>query len=129
MDKKPIHAKPSLYAFYFESLKIIALKYGYNLVLHGSMNRDLDLIAVPWQQEVGEVLEMIEEFTEHLGGSIMNIPERVEGKLDLKQYSTTFHGRMQYVININRGGYRGKEYIEDPQYYIDISVIPIYGQV
>ena len=45
---KPIHAKPSLFAFYFEVIKEIGLKYGYNIVLHGSMNRDLDLIAIPW---------------------------------------------------------------------------------
>lgn len=127
MSAKPIHAKPSLYAFYFEELKSIALKYGYNLVLHGSMNRDLDLIAVPWQEELKEVLPMIEEFAEHLGGDIMNFPFRADdGKLiEVNPYTTTYHGRMQYVININRGGYIGARYIEDPQYYIDISVIPV----
>lgn len=44
---KPIHAKPSLFSFYFEIIKEIGLKHGYNIVLHGSMNRDLDLIAIP----------------------------------------------------------------------------------
>ena len=45
---KPTHAKPSYYAIMFEPLKKIAIKYGYNLVLHGSLNRDMDLIAIPW---------------------------------------------------------------------------------
>ena len=45
---KPLHAKPNIYAYYFEALKAIAKEYGYNLVVHGSMNRDLDLIAIPW---------------------------------------------------------------------------------
>ena len=45
---KPKHIKPGLYAIYFENLKDIACEYGFNLVVHGSLNRDLDLIAIPW---------------------------------------------------------------------------------
>jgi hypothetical protein len=111
---KPIHAKPSLYAFYFESLKGIALKYGYNLVLHGSLNRDLDLIAIPWQQELGFAGEMIDEFAEQLGGEVMHQSE--------EQLNCFPHGRQSYVVNINRAG-KWNNY-EDAQYYIDISVIP-----
>lgn len=55
---KPIHAKPSLYAFYFDVIKEIGLQYGYNIVLHGSMNRDLDLIAIPWQEQIGDKIEI-----------------------------------------------------------------------
>ena len=66
--EKPIHAKPSLYAFYYEELKVIAKEYGYNLVLHGSMNRDLDLIAIPWINEPKDEFEMIKHFDRHLRG-------------------------------------------------------------
>lgn len=45
---KLTHAKPQLYAFYFLKLKEIAKELGYNLVIDGSMARDLDLIAIPW---------------------------------------------------------------------------------
>ena len=112
MSKK-VHVKPSLYAFYYEALKVCALKYGYNLVLHGSMARDLDLIAIPWQEVVGETQEMINEFAEIIGG------------YELKEaYDVTHHGRIRYVININRTGkWDGDEYIE-AQYYLDISVMP-----
>ncbi len=41
---KPIHVKPQFYTYAFLPLKEIALRYGYNLVIHGSMNRDMDLI-------------------------------------------------------------------------------------
>lgn len=124
---KPIHAKPSIYAFYFEVLKEIAKEYGYNLVLHGSMNRDLDLIAIPWQQEIKPYLPMIEEFANVLGGSIL--PESEE---DRNEFAKIYHGRRNYVININRDlvmkyNGMGKTQIEnysDPQYYIDISVTP-----
>jgi len=122
---KPIHAKPSLYAFYFESLKIIALKYGYNLVLHGSMNRDLDLIAIPWQKELGSHEEMVNEFIKELDGSLMLNNRRIENnKIAGEPYSTTHHGRIQYVININRECGMVNDIWVDAQYYLDISVIP-----
>ncbi len=117
---KPIHAKPSLYAFYFELLKEIAISYGYNLVLHGSMNRDLDLIAIPWIQELGSVEEMIKEFADKLGGTIMEQTH--------EQRHCFAHGRLGYVININRGEIEFKKSDKpfvDPEYFIDISIIPV----
>ena len=118
--EKPIHTKPSYYAIIFEPLKIIALKYGYNLVLHGSLNRDMDLIAIPWNEELGSVDEMINEFCGYVGGKInLNVPKDAP------------HGRKWYVIDIYRGGYTQESriselvYHADPQYYIDISVTPL----
>src|ERR1700749_1699033 len=98
MENKPIHVKPSLYAYYFLQLKEIALKYGYNLVLHGSLNRDLDLIAIPWEKTIGSHTEMVQEFADALGGYILtnSVPNP-------KLYSEHQHGRMIYIININRG--------------------------
>lgn len=130
---KPIHAKPSLYAFYFEALKVIARKYGYNLVLHGSMNRDLDLVAIPWQEQIGSHDEMIEEFIHELGGDLMfangvdrsrckSVGEEI--KREWGKYKVTHHGRMQYVINLNRQCEMVNQEWTDPQYYIDVSVIP-----
>lgn len=132
-DKKPIHAKPSLYAFYFEVLKEIALKYGYNLVLHGSMKRDLDLVAIPWQENIGSHDEMIEEFITHLGGDLQyanGVPRSLALKYNEKidsswlKYNITHHGRMHYIININRECKTVDNVRVDPQYYIDISIIP-----
>ena len=110
---KPTHVKPSLYAFYFQLLKEKAVEYGYNLVLHGSMNRDLDLIAIPWVKELGDVEDMILQFAEIIGGYVMHQSD--------EQRKCFPHGRESYVININRC--RDKEG-NDLQYYIDISVIP-----
>lgn len=125
-DMKPIHAKPSLYANYFEHLKTIALKYGYNLVIHGSMNRDLDLIAIPWNEEIKPYYPMIEEFAEFMGGSIMKQSDE-----DIQAFATKFHGRINYVINLNRdikvkydGMISSFEEYADPQYYLDISITP-----
>ncbi len=126
---KPIHAKPSLYAFYFEHIKQIGLNYGYNIVLHGSMNRDLDLVAIPWSEQLGDKEQMIEDIATVIGGNILMQNRSVDNEHG-DRYSEKPHGRIVYIININRdfemrfNGSRSeiKEYA-DPQYYIDISVI------
>lgn len=128
---KPIHAKPTYYAIMFEPLKGIALKYGYNLVLHGSLNRDLDLIAIPWQEELGPVDEMVDEFCSYVGGEVAlcNSERLDDGTITGDRFTLKPHGRVAYVINIFRGGYLNGGgfhdlYVKDPETYIDISVIP-----
>lgn len=117
-DKKPIHVKPSFYAHCFEVLKMIAKDFGYNLVLHGSMNRDLDLIAIPWEEEIGDVNKMIRMFANVIGGVPIDLDDN--DKVLITQYKKP-HGRIVYIINLNRGEFKG----DDPQYYLDISVMPI----
>ncbi len=103
---KPTHAKPSLYAYYFLELKDIAKEYGYNLVLHGSLHRDLDLIAIPWIDTPKPEIELITALSDYLGGKV------------LKHESPTLQpgGRTSYIINLNRGGYARNERgeISDP---------------
>ena len=129
---KPIHAKPSLFAVYFEPLKEIAIRYGYNLVIHGSLNRDMDLIAIPWQEEIDSHLLMIGEMAKFMGGEIalFNESRHTDGTIVGDVFTHKPHGRICYVINIFRGGYLSgggfadMTYFKDPQYYLDISVIP-----
>lgn len=130
MSNKPTHAKPSLYAYYFFDLKEIAKEYGYNLVLHGSLNRDLDLIAIPWVDDPKDEFEMINAFNKHLTG--YTTEEQYKDSIYL--FKKLPGGRHAYVINLNRGGYAKNEsgqikdpieYTPDPEYYIDISVTPI----
>ena len=120
-DKKPIKAKPSFYSYCFHNLKEIALEYGYNLVLHGSLDRDLDLIAIPWVDEPKDEIEMIQAFELYLRG-VKTDSLHGESK-DHYLYSILPGGRKSYVINLNRGG-AFNEYV-DEQYYIDISVTPL----
>ena len=128
---KPIHAKPSLYAYYFETLKEIAKEYGYNLVLHGSLNRDLDLIAIPWEDKVGDIDILIDNIASAIGGTVMMQDRSIDNSTGVR-FKKTHHGRVIYVININRDfktKYNGiKTVVEDyadPQYYLDISVLPV----
>ena len=115
---KPTHVKPSFYAFIYEQIKDIAKDYGYNLVLHGSMNRDLDLIAIPWIDNPKPELELVHR----IDYVINEIPRNAEHNY---QFSVLPGGRNSYVINICRGGEWNK--YQDANYYLDISFTPNVG--
>jgi hypothetical protein len=129
MSKKPTHAKPQLYAYYFLALKEIAFEFGYNLVVHGSMARDMDLIAIPWIDDPKPELDMIDALCKHMTGYTAHR----DGWKEVYLYKEQPGGRHSYVIQLNRGGYQRNndgdiadpiKFVEDPQYYIDISVTP-----
>lgn len=114
---KPIKAKPQFYATCFEQLKTIAHLFGYNLVLHGSVDRDMDLIAIPWAYQIKPATDMVNAMVEYLGGHIME-----EGEDARETFAKNHHGRRNFIINLNRGGKQTN--YEDPQWYIDLSITP-----
>jgi hypothetical protein len=117
---KPIHVKPALYAMLYEQLKQIAESYGYNLLIHGSLHRDLDLVAVPWIDNPRPEQEMIKDMQIYLLGIKTTKPD---GEV---HYTTLPGNRHSYIIDLNRGDKHG-EWVrfEDKQYYLDISVIQL----
>jgi hypothetical protein len=117
---KPIHAKPGLYAMYYEHLKLIAKEYGYALLIHGSLNRDLDLVAIPWIDEPRSEEEMIRDFEEYLTGkNVLNSEKKTPFRI-------LAGNRKNYTISLNRGD-RDGEWIRfaDEEYYLDISVVQL----
>lgn len=126
---KPIKTKPHFYAVCLPEMQRIAKKLGYNLIVHGSMDRDLDLVAVPWVNEPSSHFSLLTQLDQYLNGSARyDDPEIFESGY---MFSVLPGGRSSYVINIYRGGYSKSmddkdswTYTEDPQYYIDISITP-----
>lgn len=116
---KPIKAKPHFYSVCFQGLQKIARDFGYNLLIHGSMDRDMDLVAVPWINEPKTHLELLEAFSNYLG---VPIPIDQDNKPHY-MYNVLPGGRHSYVINLNRGG-KFNSYL-DAQYYLDISITPL----
>ncbi len=114
--KKPQKVKPHFYAHCYKGLHRIARRMGYNLLLHGSMGRDMDLVAVPWVDDPKTHHELLKAFSDYLG---------VPCYEDLSNYMGSKLGgdRTVYVINLNRGGkYNG---YRDEQWYLDISITPL----
>lgn len=117
---KPIKAKPQLYAAYLFPMQEIARELGYNLIVHGSMSRDMDLVAIPWVDDPAPELALIQELDRFLRGTSYEEWAAPRGYL----YNVLPGGRHAYVINLNRrrlwDGAR-----DDEQYYLDISVTPL----
>lgn len=127
---KPLFVKPQLYAHYFEIIKSIAKNFGYNLLIHGSMNRDCDLVAVPWVDNPQTELRLIQAIEHALTKTCVEDSE--DAALRHYMFKRLPGGRHSYVINLNRGGYyKGRDedgeriYEPDPQYYLDISITPL----
>lgn len=123
--EKPVKVKPAFYAQCYHKLQSIARELGYNLLIHGSMDRDMDLVAVPWIDEPKSHLDLLQSFNMFLNGVTCATVENTDEDILLRSYQfSILHGeRSSYVINLNRGGsFNG--YL-DEQYYLDISITPL----
>lgn len=95
------------YALMFEKLDRIALRHGYALALHGSMARDLDLVAIPWVEDADDPDKLIEAFVRY-------VVDKSDVHISQPKPVKKPHGQMSYVIPIGFGG----------NYYLDVSIIP-----
>lgn len=120
--QKPLKAKPQFYACAFQALQRIARELGYNLIMHGSMERDMDLVAIPWNDNPASHFELLKTFDLHLTG----IHKCEEQFPDNYMFSVLPGGRSSYVINLNRGGPWAN--YTDEQWYLDISITPLNKQ-
>lgn len=122
-EAKPVKAKPIFYACCFEPLKKIAQDMGYNLLLSGSLNRDMDLVAIPWVNEPKPMNDVVVAFDKYLR-DIHYSEESIESGY---MYSILPGGRHSYIINLNRGGYWNQ--YNDEQWYLDISFTPLINSL
>lgn len=91
--------RPASYAALYPLFTRLAREKGYALGLHGSLMRDLDVIAVAWTDQAAEPGELAEHLRAACGGSFTLPP------------SNKPHGRIAYVIYFCDG------------LYLDLSVI------
>ncbi len=95
-------ASAAYYAALYPQMAEIARLLGYALAIHGSLSRDLDLIAVPWTEEAVESECLAEALRGAVGGfwAPHDFP------------ATKPHGRRAWSIQMGSGP------------YIDLSVMP-----
>jgi hypothetical protein len=48
VNKLPANLMPAMYSHRIHDIVVIGRSHGYCIAIHGSMQRDLDVIAVPW---------------------------------------------------------------------------------
>lgn len=94
------------YSIAYTKLDRIAWRHGYALALHGSMSRDLDLIAVPWMDDASSPSELIKAFRNF-------VVSKTGVNLKIEKPVKKPHRRLAYSIPI---GYDG--------HYLDVSIMP-----
>lgn len=88
----------------------VAREYGYALAVHGSLARDIDLVAVPWTEQARDPDALLSD----LKGAAIGVFGRA--RLDPKDEWTDMpHGRRAKSIHV---------YCEGHFFYFDISVMP-----
>jgi hypothetical protein len=103
-DYSKTNPKPQFYACLYPDLRQKALECGYALAIHGSMARDMDLIAVAWTDEALEPDVLMEKLLEAAAATIFKNLYPKKGDKP--------HGRICYTLCI----------LGD--WFIDLSVIP-----
>lgn len=98
----PWHDGPIIGVLYV--VRAIARQSGYAVGWHGSVARDLDLIAVPWTEDADPPERLVARIMEAVGGAYTHGQENP---------SRRPHGRLSYAINLHPG-----------PFYIDLSVMP-----
>lgn len=100
-ERETVHSPllPWFYVSLYRDLVKVARRHGYALCLHGSLHRDLDVVAVPWTHDAIGADELVEALRHESGG----------------EYSGTSaysHGRRAWTFQLGGGP------------YVDLSVMP-----
>jgi hypothetical protein len=108
-------SKMTFYAVLYQSLREESFNHGYALALHGSLQKDLDVVAIPWTESAGDVEDLVRALCDKAGGLITpGSKKRPDGSWERVEYPVSKpHGRLAYTIHL--GGEGG---------YIDLSVMP-----
>lgn len=97
------------YTALLPEIKVVAKAFGYAMAIHGSMMRDLDLVAVPWTDDATDA--------DALADAVRRISEGIwaEGK---PAPTKKPHGRLAYTIVLPKIEWSGGNG------FIDLSVLP-----
>jgi hypothetical protein len=60
---KPDASYAPVYAALYPELASLARQHGYALAIHGSLQRDFDLVAIPWVEKPSEPQALVDAIT------------------------------------------------------------------
>jgi hypothetical protein len=101
-----------VFAHMYPRLAEAARGVGYALALHGTLGRDLDLIACPWTNEAADPEALVAALEAACGGFAPEVANTAEGE-PTPMPRPKPHGRLAWLIYF-RGGAG----------YVDLSVMP-----
>lgn len=94
--------RPLAYACHLPRIAAKAREFGYAIAVHGSLQRDMDLIAVPWSEEATDAEQLVQAICETTGAFILQWQDGTKKP----------HGRIAYILQMGAG------------LYIDLGVMP-----
>lgn len=103
VEHPPTDPIPAYYACLYASMVQTARDCGYALCLHGSMQRDLDLVAIAWTDEAIPAQGLVDRLMEQ---------HRLVQSISFVQGAPKPHGRVATVLMLSG------------HYYIDLSIMP-----
>ena len=104
MSSKPSASlMPALYSHRLADIQAIARAHGYAVAIHGSMQRDLDVIAVPWTNKAVTAKTLVKRLCEGLDLMYDHSRNPVEKP----------HGRLAWTLLMNGAC------------WMDLSVMPL----
>lgn len=103
MSEKPQHSKPAVYAIIYQICVRVGREHGYAMALHGSMARDLDIIAVPWTEDAADADTLL--------GALKTALEAYSDSDHKREPGVKPHGRVAHTLDLWGG-------------FIDLSVMP-----
>lgn len=94
-----------IFANIIGKIRVVAHEMGYAVTVHGSLRRDIDLVAIPWTRPAAGR----EAF-------LTGILDACEGVRGCDGWRIRPHGRLAHIIHL------------PSNVYIDLSVMPIDGE-
>jgi len=97
---EPDRYPPAAYVGLLKEITVTAKRCGYAIGLHGSLSRDMDIIACPWVESAVEPSRLVKALAKAVGGKVGGAS------------SDRPHGRKSWTIMLTAHA------------YIDVSVMP-----
>lgn len=101
-----------IYAQIIPKIREVAKGLGYAIAIHGTMARDLDLLAVPWIHDAAEPIDLVNAIHQEVGGFVIGDLSSRGAVEDRERPTVQPHGRLSW--NIAWGG----------KPFIDLSIMP-----
>lgn len=99
-QKKLFQGAAAVYAWILPCLQKVGRELGYAVAVHGSLQRDLDVLCAPWTDKAVSAKRLVDEFHKRLGGRLQPAVQKP-------------HGRKAWAIVLDR-----------THFYVDVSVMP-----
>jgi hypothetical protein len=120
---KPATFAPA-FACLYPGLCDVAQKLGYALSIHGSVSRDLDLVAIPWINEAVDEEVLVKAIIDHTHACLYPDLLRRNGRLSEDQIKQVCSRAENVSPQEKPHGRRSWSLHLDFSAYIDLSVMP-----